>query len=82
MASPVPMDTRDVLNESMFEYGSRVGVWRLFRLLDKYGIPATFFCCALAIERNPQVGQEIARDPRAGLHVTAAVLTSGTCYAR
>ena len=26
--SPVPPDQRDLANESMFEYGSRVGVWR------------------------------------------------------
>ena len=61
VASPMPMDARDLLNESMFEYGSRVGVWRLFRLLDKYGIKSTFFSCALAIERNPAVGKEIVR---------------------
>lgn len=59
--SPVPLDMRDLLNESMFEYGSRVGVWRLLRLLDKYEVKATFYCCALAIERNPRVGQEIVR---------------------
>jgi allantoinase len=61
VASPMPMDTRDLLNESMFEYGSRVGVWRLMRLLDKHDVKATFFCCALAVERNLRVGQEITR---------------------
>ena len=60
VASPMPMDARDLLNESMFEYGSRVGVWRLMRLLDKYDIRSTFFSCALAIERNPEVGKEIS----------------------
>jgi allantoinase len=59
--SPIPGNTRDFLNESMFEYGSRAGVWRLTRLLDKYEIPATWFCTALAVERNPRVGQEIVR---------------------
>ena len=57
--SPMPMDTRDLLNKSMFEYGSRVEVWRLLRLFDKYDIKSTFFCCALAVERNPAVGKEI-----------------------
>ena len=61
VASPMPLDARDLLNESMFEYGSRVGVWRLMRILDKHDIKATFFCCALAVERNPSVGQEIVR---------------------
>ena len=59
VASPVPLDQRDVYNESFFEYGSRVGVWRLLDLLDRYQVPATFFCCALALERNPQVAKEI-----------------------
>ncbi len=59
--SPVPPDTRDLLNESMFEYGSRAGIWRLLRIFDKHGIPATHFCCALAIERNPEVGKEMVR---------------------
>ena len=59
--SPVPPDTRDLFNESMFEYGSRAGVWRLLRIFDKHGIPATHFCCALAIERNPEVGKEMVR---------------------
>ena len=61
VASPMPLDSRDLLNESMFEYGSRVGVWRLLRILEKYGVKATFFCCALAVERNPKVGKEIVR---------------------
>ena len=57
--SPVPPQQRDLVNESFFEYGSRVGVWRLLNLLDKYGISSTFFCCALALERNPEVAKEI-----------------------
>ena len=57
--SPVPPDQRDVFNESFFEYGSRVGVWRLLDLLDRYHTPSTFFCCALALERNPQAAKEI-----------------------
>ena len=57
--SPVPLTQRDLYNESFFEYGSRVGVWRLLSLLDKYQVPATFFCCALALERNPEAAREI-----------------------
>src|SRR5437867_2877567 len=33
--SPVPADQRDLAIESMFEYGSRVGVWRLLRIFAK-----------------------------------------------
>ncbi|ETW95983.1 MAG: chitin deacetylase [Candidatus Entotheonella factor] len=57
--SPVPPGDRDLFNESFFEYGSRVGVWRLLNMFDRYQVPATFFCCALALERNPGVAREI-----------------------
>ena len=57
--SPVPPQQRDLFNESSFEYGSRVGVWRLLNLFDKYQVTSTFFCCALALERNPEVAREI-----------------------
>ena len=54
--SPVARGERDLANESFFEYGSRVGVWRVLDLLDEYGFDSTFFACALALERNPAVG--------------------------
>jgi len=59
--SNVPVGERDLANESFFEYGSRAGVWRILRELDRYGVKGTFFCCALALERNAQVGPEIIR---------------------
>ena len=46
-------EIRDLGNETHMEYGSRVGIWRLCRLLDRYGITSTFNACALALERNP-----------------------------
>ena len=57
--SPVPPTQRDLANESMYEYGSRAGVWRLLRTLDKYGLKATFFACAVALSRNPRVARAI-----------------------
>jgi allantoinase len=50
---------RDLAAESMFEYGSRVGIWRIFRLLRERGLAATVFACALALERNPAVAEAI-----------------------
>jgi len=44
---------RDLAAESMFEYGSRVGFWRILRLFQERGLPLTIFACALALERNP-----------------------------
>jgi putative urate catabolism protein len=39
--------------ESLYEYGSRAGVWRLLRLFRERRIPVTVFGTALALERNP-----------------------------
>ena len=43
---------RDLAGEGLFEYGSRVGFWRLMRLFEERGLPLTIFGCALALERN------------------------------
>jgi allantoinase len=43
----------------MFEYGSRVGFWRLLRLFQERNLPMTIFACALAVERNPAAAQAI-----------------------
>jgi len=50
---------RDMASESLFEYGSRVGFWRLMRLFQDRGLPMTIFGCALALERNPAAAQAI-----------------------
>jgi peptidoglycan/xylan/chitin deacetylase (PgdA/CDA1 family) len=51
---------RDLAVESMYEYGSRAGIWRLFRVFDNAGIPVTFFAAAVALERNPAVAAKLA----------------------
>ena len=43
--------------ESIYEYGSRVGVWRLLDLFARYQIPLTVFGVAMALERNPAVAE-------------------------
>jgi peptidoglycan/xylan/chitin deacetylase (PgdA/CDA1 family) len=50
---------RDLAGESMFEYGSRVGFWRLLRLFQEREMPMTVFGCALALERNPEAATAI-----------------------
>lgn len=50
--SPVPPGERDLAAESMFEYGSRVGFWRLMRIFAERDLPMTVYACALALERN------------------------------
>jgi peptidoglycan/xylan/chitin deacetylase (PgdA/CDA1 family) len=46
-------EIRDLGTETHMEYGSRVGIWRICRLIDRYQIPATINGVALALERNP-----------------------------
>ncbi len=41
--------------ESIYEYGSRAGFWRLHRLFTERKIPVTVFGVAMALERNPDV---------------------------
>jgi len=46
-------EIRDLGTETHMEFGSRVGIWRLCRMIDRFRIPATFDAAALAVERNP-----------------------------
>ena len=53
--------------ESIYEYGSRVGVWRLLELFARHELPLTVFGVAMAMERNPaaveaflKAGHEVA----------------------
>ena len=49
------INQRDLGIESIYEYGSRVGFWRLTKLLDKNLIPHTFFVCALTLLQNKEI---------------------------
>jgi putative urate catabolism protein len=48
---------RHMSMESLYEYGSRAGVWRLLRLFEKYDIPVTVFAVAMALARHPDVAK-------------------------
>ena len=45
---------RNMAMESLYEYGSRAGFWRIRRLFDELGAPLTVFGVAQALERNPR----------------------------
>lgn len=45
---------RDIEVESVYEYGSRAGLWRLMRLFETCKIPVTFYAVAMALARNPE----------------------------
>ncbi|MGJ8679413.1 allantoinase PuuE [Paraglaciecola sp.] len=46
-------ENRHMSMESIYEYGSRAGFWRLHRLFNKYQIPATVYGVGMALLRNP-----------------------------
>jgi putative urate catabolism protein len=53
--------------ESLYEYGSRAGLWRILRMFEGRGLPLTIFGVAMALKRNPEavaafreLGHEIA----------------------
>lgn len=56
----VPPGMRDLAAESMFEYGSRVGFWRLYHIFRDRGLPMTVFASAQALERNAAATAAIA----------------------
>ncbi|MGQ8366729.1 allantoinase PuuE [Glaciecola sp. 1036] len=50
-------EDRHLSMESIYEYGSRAGFWRLFRLLTKHQIPTTVFGVTMAMQRHPEAVQ-------------------------
>ena len=52
---------RHMSMESLYEYGSRAGFWRLHRLFREYSMPVTIFGVAMALERNPEAVEAMLR---------------------
>jgi putative urate catabolism protein len=52
-AVPLP-GVRNMNMESIYEYGSRAGFWRLHRLFTERQMPVTIYGVAMALERNPK----------------------------
>ena len=50
-----PIKGRHISMESLYEYGSKRGFWRLHDLFQEKKIPITIFGVAMALERNPEV---------------------------
>jgi putative urate catabolism protein len=51
---------RDLSTESMYEYGSRAGFWRILRLFDERGLKFTSWAVGRALELNPAAGKAMA----------------------
>ncbi|QMV16757.1 allantoinase PuuE [Vibrio spartinae] len=54
-----PYPERHMSMESLYEYGSRVGVWRILNEFHQRDLPLTIFGIATALQRNPAVTQAI-----------------------
>lgn len=54
---------RHLSAESLFEYGSRAGIWRLLSLFERYRLPLTLFTTGLALERNPALAAKLKEGP-------------------
>jgi len=54
-----PIKGRHINMESLYEYGSKRGFWRIHELFQKKKIPLTIFGVAMALERNPEVCKAI-----------------------
>jgi len=52
---------RHLSMESIYEYGSRAGVWRLLREFETRNLPLTIFAVAMALQRNPTLAAELVR---------------------
>lgn len=60
-AAPFP-GARHMSMESIYEYGSRAGVWRLLDLFKSRNVPLTVFAVAMAAERHPAVIERALKD--------------------
>ena len=56
--TPLP-GVRNVQVESMYEYGSRVGLWRLLRIFAERNVKVSVFAVAMALERHPDAARAI-----------------------
>lgn len=57
---PSRLGERDLSVESMYEYGSRAGVWRILELFRARDLPLTAFAVGKALELNPEIGRALS----------------------
>jgi putative urate catabolism protein len=53
--------SRHMSMESIYEYGSRAGVWRILREFEKRDLPLTIFAVSMALQRHPELAKELIR---------------------
>jgi putative urate catabolism protein len=57
VGAPAAVGRRDLNVESMFEFGSRAGFWRVHRIFRRHGLPLTVYAVGQALERNPDAAR-------------------------
>ncbi len=57
VGAPPTLGRRNLNTESMFEFGSRAGFWRVHRIFTKHGLPLTVYAVGQALERNPEAAR-------------------------
>ncbi len=57
IANAATFPGRHLSMESLYEYGARVGVWRILREFERRGLPLTVFGVAMALQRHPDVAR-------------------------
>ena len=57
MFNPPAFQDRHLSMEGIYEYGSRVGVWRILKEFERRRLPLTVFGVSMALERCPEVTQ-------------------------
>ncbi len=62
VGAPSLRGARHMSMESLYEYGSRAGVWRLLRLFRERKLPLTVFAVAMALERNREAAAAFVAD--------------------
>ncbi|KAL4965445.1 uncharacterized protein BDV14DRAFT_199851 [Aspergillus stella-maris] len=57
--SALPEHERDLMQEGEYEYGTRVGIWRLLRIFKEFGVPYSVFLSSEALEVNPGLAEQL-----------------------
>ena len=69
VASVQPPGARDLVQEQVFGFGMRVGLWRFLDAFDRHAMPVTLMMCGRAVERAPDLACEaVARGHEPAVH--------------
>jgi peptidoglycan/xylan/chitin deacetylase (PgdA/CDA1 family) len=69
VVSVQPAGVRDLVQEQVFNFGMRVGLWRCLDAFDRYRMAVTLMMCGRAVERAPELAREaVARGHEPAVH--------------